>query len=78
MNSAFLKLFCLALVTGFAFATVTYRIQAEYPGATQGQFIISGETGEWTIELVWDDKVKVNVSQHFNKLPGFNFILFRS
>lgn len=59
-----LSFVALFLVIATTSATVTYKVDNEYPGATQAEFTISGESGAWTLELRYDDKVKLNVSVH--------------
>ena len=56
------KLICIFLMTTCAYGSVSYKIIQQYPGATHSEFDITGESGEWTLELKYDDKVKMNVS----------------
>ena len=62
MNSMLLKVLCLFLVTGWAFASARYKILQQFSHATQAEFIISDEVGEWSIDLKFDDQVKIKVN----------------
>ncbi|CAG2117030.1 unnamed protein product, partial [Medioppia subpectinata] len=39
---------------------VTYKVKTQWSGATQSEITISGESGNWTIELKYDAKVIIN------------------
>ena len=69
----FISLLALILVITRTYATVTYKVDNEYPGTTQAEFTITGEQGAWTIELRYDNKVTLNVSITNIKLNKIKF-----
>ncbi|CAG2108742.1 unnamed protein product, partial [Medioppia subpectinata] len=48
-------------LTAGAYGTCTYKLRTEFTGATQAEFDLSGETGDWAIDMVFDAKVMLKI-----------------
>ena len=57
MKSIYVQLFCLFLALGCAHGKAVYKIISQFSKATQASFEIDGETGEFSIEMKFDEHV---------------------
>ena len=57
MNSLYLKFICLFLALGCAHGKAVYKIISQFSKATQASFVIDGESGDFNIELKFDEHV---------------------
>ena len=62
MKYIYLIALLISILTSNVYSTVTYKVKAEWSGTTQSEISMSGETGNWIIELIFDAKVIINVS----------------